>query len=202
MTQLNEAKLGRVWKMITDSRYSFVIMSAYRGNYTPEENKTRHNKLRTFFRDNGYGYVELRAGYSEKDPDTKEILPMTYEDSLLISSSPSNSQKLKKLALTIAQSLEQDTIIFKDATEFSLIGTNDSTGVDDVIMSFSTAENSNINTDAEELFKEYFSSMKKGSHKGRKFIFNLKEWNSVDSVNKAYMRHAGKFTEEWLDVRF
>ena len=201
MTKLNEAKLGRVWKFIKDSKYSFAIISGYRKNKEPEENQKHHEKLKTFIRDNGYGFLELRGGYSEVNPETGEKFPMSYEDSLLVIDNSSDSQKLRKIALIIAEQLEQDCIIFKEDTAFSLIGTSDFNGVGSVITSFSTVDNNNINMNVREIFQDFFSPFKKGNDKSRKFIFNLQEAKAIGSVNHAYMKYLGK-QNIWEDVVF
>lgn len=201
MTKLNEAKLGRVWMTVTENEGSFVVLSAFRHDKLPEDNAARHWKLKTFFVGKEYGLLELRAGYTETNSDTQEVV-MTSGDSLLLRASSRNSQKLKKSALMIAQELEQESIIFKDDTGFFLIGTNNSTGIGKVLDSFTKADNNDTNLNAFSLFEKYFSTLKKDSSKGRNLVFNIQEKQTVDCVNRAILHRAGKFTPYWEDVAF
>lgn len=154
-TYLNESSLSRIWQYVEDKNKQFGVMSAFRGKLNAKDNEIRHKELKDVVRKMGYGFIELKGGYEEESG-------IVEEKSLFI---PSIS---KKELMDLGQKYEQDSVIFKDMNEFSLIGTNKFTGVGKVLANF------RFSSGRENLvagMKDLFSSLIKGADKGKKFLF-------------------------------
>jgi hypothetical protein len=97
---------------------------------------------------------------------------------------------------------DQVSVIFKDKNEFIEIGTSrDSNNVGEILKSFKHKSGyqtdgspnrfedgkNNLNFD-KDIIKKFFSSLKKGSHAGKKFVFSIREDNySVGSIHSRRM---------------
>jgi len=156
---LNESSLSRIWQFVEDKNRQFGVMSAFRGDISPKENKQRHEELKKRVRDMGYGYIEMDGGYEEEQGIVKE-------KSLFI---PKIS---RKELMELGVEYDQHTVIFKDGKGFSLIGTNVNSGIGNVVANFKhSAGRDNLIKG----MKELFSALVKGSHRGKKFLFFMED---------------------------
>lgn len=226
---INESSLSRVFSYLEDNDKPFGIVSAFRGTlWHPDDrgeleslqdelvssgvgeddyksilnkkkktlikdrNSRSHKELKSKVRSLGLGFFELQGGFVETDDDGNELL--VTEISLFI---PKISRKqISELGVEY----EQDSVIFKDDEVFIEIGTNETTGVGKVLSNFKRGSGrANLSISGE--FQEFFSALLKGSHRGRKFLFNLDESNSFllekkqpTSFNKA------AYANEWIKL--
>jgi hypothetical protein len=114
----------------------------------------RHAELKDAVRDMGYGFIEMRGGYKEEDGG------FVNELSLFV---PNVS---KRDIMDLGSKYDQDSVIFKDKDQFSLIGTNRATGRGTVMVDFKGGDRDSI-TLAQDAIK--------GSQRGKKFLFQTED---------------------------
>lgn len=178
---LKESSLSRIWEYIENNKKSFAVISAFRGERSKEENEEKHNELKSKVRELGLGYIEMRGGY-------KEDTGFVNEKSLFIP----NIQE--KQAVKLGKEFDQDGILFKDSQgNFNEINTKNSLG-SRVAKFVTNAKKDNISM-SQDIIKNFFSALMKGSHSGKKFVFKLQE--------KEYIGHLGRMsgrTPEWKTI--
>jgi hypothetical protein len=178
---INESSLSRIWQHIEEDKKSFAVISAYR-DYTKKQNKEKHISLKRYVRELGYGFIEMKGGYREEEG-------FVNERSLFIPNID------KKFAIKIGTEYDQYSILYKDRNEFIEIGTNINSGIGNVLTNFIKSNNmSNINL-AKNAIKDFFSSLLKGSHRGKKFVFNLQEREDIG----LWGRMGGR-TPRWFNI--
>lgn len=183
--ELSESKLSRVWQHVEGDK-SFAFVSANRSEYSDKENKKRSAQLKQDIRKLKLGFIEMKGGFVEtsKDKDGKEIKVTVEEDSFLI---PNIS---KKDVIMLGNKYEQDSVLFKDKNQFLELATKDNSGK--VLTNFklkSGKENLNF---SKEIISNFFSRLKYGSHKDKKFVFNLKE-------NQKIKTYTG-YIDNWINI--
>lgn len=159
--ELNESSMARIWQHITNENSTFGVMSAFRSNLSPEENKARHEELKNELRKNNLGYIEVEGAYREKQTGK-----MKDEASLFIP----NVSRIQMISF--GQKYDQDSVLYKDESAFQMIGTNKDTGIGKVMLEFKTDKDTM--TFNQGFMKDFYSSLKKGSHAKRKFLFGMK----------------------------
>jgi len=184
---LEESSLSRIMGHIKGER-NFGVVSAFRGGLGKKENMERHAELKDAVRDMGYGFIEMRGGYKEEDGG------FVNELSLFI---PNVS---KRDIMDLGTKYDQDSVIFKDKSQFSLIGTNRATGRGAVMVDFKGGDRDSI-TLAQDAIKDFFSSLLKGSQRGKKFLFQTEnfvlEEKEILSFNEvAYLSK----TPRWFQI--
>lgn len=160
---IHETKLSRIWKYVEDDSASFGVISPYRKYLSKAENLERYAELKSLIKnDLELGYIELEGGFKEEGD-------WVNEKSIFI-------PNISKGHLTfLGDYYDQYSVIYKDANEFVEIGTNDVSGRGKVINNFTKKgwdKNMDINSD---LTKEFFSKLAKGSHRDKKFLYNMDE---------------------------
>ena len=160
--QINESSLSRILSHIESDR-SFGVVSSFRGDLSRKENMDRHAELKNLTRQKGYGFIEMRGGYKEEDGG------FVNELSLFI---PKVS---KKDIMELGTKFDQDSIIYKDKDSFELVGTNRATGRGKVLMNFRGGGPRDSVTLAKDAMKDFFSSLLKGSQRGKKFLFQTED---------------------------
>lgn len=181
--KLNESSLSRIFQHVENTN-SFGVVSGYRADLPIAVNKERHSKLKDMVRAKGYGYIEMRGGYSGDQGFVEEyslFVPMVS----------------KKDIISFGQQFDQHSVIYKDAAEFVLIGTNEDSGVGKVMTNFVRGGKTNINL-AKDAIKDFFSALAKGGHKGKKFVFNVEE-RQAWSFNQAAYSNKGEMPN-WLTI--
>ena len=188
---LKESSLSRIWKFIEEDK-GFGVISPFRNEYSKEENLQRYKELKTKVREAGYGFIELRGGFNEEGTLVEEL-------SLFI---PNVS---KKDILGWGKEYDQYSVIYKDENEFVEIGTNEFSGVGEILNSFAQSSGKeNITLDKNKT-NDFYSSLAKGSHRGRKFLFNLKESFLLEKVQLsfneiAYSKKKINKDENWIKI--
>ena len=181
---LEESSLSRIMGHIKGER-NFGVVSAFRGGLGKKENMDRHAEMKEAVRDMGYGFIEMRGGYKEEDGG------FVNELSLFI---PNVS---KRDIMDLGTKYDQDSVIFKDKNQFSLIGTNRATGRGSVMMDFRGGDRESI-TLAKDAIRDFFSSLLKGSQRGKKFLFQsesfiLEEKELLGFNEVAYMKQVPRW---------
>ena len=126
----------------------------------------------------GYGYIEMRGGFEEEGGN------IVNEKSLFIP----NIKKDDIIKLGVKY--EQYSVLYKDNNEFVELGTNDDSGIGQIKNDFiKQGWNKNLNMDS-NLIKSIFSELVKGSHRGEKFLFNMKESHLFEVVELSFNERA------------
>lgn len=161
-TPLVEAKLSRVFQYVEDDKKDFGIISAMRCSASDEDNVKRHAELKKKVRAMGYGYIELRGGYKGDEEFCHEL-------SLLI-------PNIKKSEIVqLGRHYEQHSVMYKNDQDFYYIGTNQEAGIGKVLMRFKKGEGQDNLELAKHKVVDFFSQLRKGAHKDKKFVFNVKD---------------------------
>jgi len=167
---LTESSLSRIWKHIEEDIRSFGVISAYRAGES--DNKENHKKLKDMIRKMGLGYIEMKGGYKEDEGG------FVNERSLFVPNIK------RKDVIDLGKEFDQDTVLYKDDKEFVSIGTNRSTGIGKIIVSFKKGSGKDNMDLAKEAIKDFFSSLLKGSHRGKKFVFKLQEKKEYNHISR------------------
>lgn len=180
--KLEESTLSRIYTHITKGNRSFGILSPFRGDLPSAENEQRYKELKKIVRTLGYGFIEMQGGFKEEDG-------FTLEKSLFI-------PNIKKKEITdLGIKYDQYSVIYKDSDEFIEIGTNKNAGIGRTKNKFQFRDRDSLEL-AQEVMKDFFSKLIKGSHRGKKFLFKLQE-KEVGSFNRiAY----GKEPLKWNTI--
>lgn len=159
---ISESSLSRVWQHV-EKDTQFGVLSASRSENTKVENDLNHLNLKKQVRELGYGYIEMKGGFVETLDDGNKL--EVEENSLFIPKISKNE------IMKLGTDYDQDTILFRDSDGFYEIGTSKRMGIGKIISKFKSS-NGRENLDFTiELLKRLFSSLKKGSHKDKKFLF-------------------------------
>lgn len=187
--KINESSLSRIWQHIQSDK-NFAVISAYSNKLSDEENEEKHEQLRSELKKK-HGFIEQKSGYSYFN-DTKENT-VVNEKSFFI------PKITKQESIDLGKKYNQETIIFKDKNEFSLIIPD--TG--EVVKSFNKDPNKSITFDKETV-RDAYSQLVKSKNKNNitPFAFTLKEiriptW--ID-VYKAKAEKTGQPHVTYIDV--
>lgn len=189
---ISETKLSRIWRFIEEDKYGFGVMSAFRGEYSRLDNNQRHKELKSLLREKGYGFIELKGGFKEEEGFVEEL-------SLFIPNIPKN------LLINLGSMYDQYSVIYKDSKEFIEIGTNQNSGIGNVLRKFTLKGfDKNMLMDKDSV-EDFFSALMKGTHRGRKFLFNIEEGFLSEKVNLtfneiAYGKKKTNKDEEWIKI--
>jgi len=178
---LTESSLSRIWNYVENDAKSFGVMSAYRAN--SPDNNNNHKLLKDMIREYGYGFIEMRGGYKEEEGG------FVNEKSLFIPNID------KKRLIELGNKFDQDSVLFKDKNSFVSLGTNKSTGVGKIIVNFKSGKGRENIDLAKEAIKDFFSSLMKRSHSGKKFVFKLQERKEYNHIERM-----GGLEPYWFDV--
>jgi hypothetical protein len=182
-SEIYESSLSRIWQHIEGDK-SFGVISPFRKYYSKKENMERYNELKKIVRD------KLKLGFIEMEGGFKEEGDWVHEKSLFI-------PNIKKEDLIdLGEKFDQYSVIYKDSNEFIEIGTNDFSVKGQILNNFiKKGWDKNIQINSELTKKELFSKLIKGSHRDRKFLFNLKESYLLEidpkSFNESYPKTNG-----------
>ena len=184
---LNEIKIGRVWKLVQDPKYDFGVVSAEREEYSPEENEARWGQLYKEIHGR-YGYVHLLGGQWKKIAgEEKEVT----EPSFLVHGIT------KKDLIKMGLDYEQDSVLYKNKDGFEILSTSPAspTSIGTVLGEFKFGEDGDTLTFAVDAIKSYYSRLKYGKHKNKKFSFIFKE-----QVSKNWMSRMGRLDPSWETI--
>lgn len=178
-THLDESSLSTIIRKINRPDVSAIsIFSPFRKEHSQEQNESSYQEVKQEITDNGWGYIQLEGGWKEKEGIVKEKsffieVPLTQE------------QSLWKFSMKKCQQYNQDGFIFysnvkpfgvyskRGHTIFTFKGSTEGTFKHKI--SFSDVE-------------EMYSSLRFGSHAGRKFIFESLEQPDASTSIGALIR--------------
>lgn len=184
LNDINESSLSRIFQHVEGDN-SFGVVSAFRDDLPDAENKQRHADLKAMIRKAGYGFIEMRGGYTGDQGFVQEY-------SLFV---PSVS---KKDMIEFGKAFNQHSVIYKDSSEFIMVGTNENSGIGRTVVNFIRGGKNNINM-AKDAIKDFFSSLAKGGHRGKKFVFNTVEEKESWSFNQAAYSNRGE-EPKWFTI--
>ena len=177
---LSESSLSRIMTHIEKTE-NFGVMSPFRKVLSDKENLDRYKELKVLVRERGYGFIELKGGYQEETG-------FINEKSLFIPNIK------KKEMMELGKKYDQHSVIIKDNKAFAMVGTNADAGIGKVLDKFDVV-GSNISVDdVGDIFKDFFSRLLKGSHRGKKFLFKMQE--KIETS----MYYYKKYGPEWRDI--
>lgn len=181
---LVESSLSRIMQHIENPNSTFGQISAFRGEFSREENEKRHEQLKKDVRAKGLGFVEMSGGFKEEDGNVQEL-------SLFV---PNIS---RKDAIELGERYGQFSILWKDPTQFVEIGTNSTAGIGTIKNTFKKhGKVIDLNQDA---IKNYWSQIYRGRHRDKKFLFVM-ERVDVNWWTKWRMTYQGDDSELWMRI--
>lgn len=166
---LSESSLSRIWQHVEEDDRSFAVIAAGRPEYSENEIEERYGNLKQDVRDMGYGYIEMLGGWKDDDGVVIE------EPSLFI------PEIARRDAINLGEKYEQDSILYKGDDAFEEISTRGNVG--SVLNHFEMHSGADNMTLKKDMVKDFFSSLLKGSHAGKRFLFQIKE-KEQGSVNR------------------
>ena len=111
---LNEANLNRAKDKIENEHVPFVMLTAYRGDYTREENTGRNAEMKMTLKQEGLPWVDMHgSGYKEGGPEGEVVV----EDSVLVwdeerADTLRTDTSLFDTAKALAREFGQDSFIY------------------------------------------------------------------------------------------
>lgn len=156
LSLISESSMSRIIQHIVDPTSTFGQISAFRKQYSLDENNERHAKLKSAIRKLGLGFIEMAGGFKEPDGTVQEL-------SLFV------PNITKSDVVSLGMQYKQYSVLWKDPSQFVEIGTLDSSNLGHVLNSFHTT-GSVLDLDTQSI-KDFWSSLYKGSHKQKKFLF-------------------------------
>lgn len=145
--------LSRLWK---HSKKGFITMSAFRGNFTLEENMKRHKKLKSDLKKYGLGFWEVDGVYKYDDGTEENELSVFIP----FHSKKYTEEEFLNIAKELGKKYNQESILYFTPEEGALlIYGNKQEKIGDKI-DYNTVE-------------RIFTKLRKGSHKGKKFSFQF-----------------------------
>jgi hypothetical protein len=120
--QLHEINLGRIYQHSKESNIG--MLTAYRGEFDVPTNEKRNGELVSLIRSNGFGYVSVTGFYVENPGQDDER--RVQEKSFLVISNKNDAGKLKHFLIRMGVKFNQDSVLYKDASDDKaiLIGTS------------------------------------------------------------------------------
>lgn len=181
-----ESSLSRIMQHI-EKDSNFGVMSPFRGDNTDKQNEDSYKELASLVRKMGYGYIALKGGYQEENG-------FINEKSLFILNIS------KKEMIDLGKKYDQHSVIVKDKGSFEMIGTNKNAGIGKVLVKFDTTKGKNLSLDnGGEIFKQFFSQLVKGSHRGRKFQFKSENFKMEEKIETS-MYYYAKHGAQWITI--
>lgn len=152
---INESSLSRIMTHV-EKTPRFGVISAYRKGNSCNDNN--HLTLVRLLKTLGYGYISLIGGYQEESG-------FVNEKSFFI------PNITRKEITDLGYVFDQFSVLHKNKSKFSEIGTNKNAGKGNIINKFVTDGKNIAVDDVGNLFTDFFSKLLKGSHRGKKFLF-------------------------------
>lgn len=110
LSLINETSLTRVWQHVQGTR-PFAIITAFRGEYSREDNVKRNKALAADVRNLGYGFFFLDGYWIENQgtPDERKV----SEDSLFVVGPEGSDVQFLKNMVTLGKANNQDGVLIK-----------------------------------------------------------------------------------------
>ena len=181
---LVESSLSRIMQHIENPNSTFGQISAFRGEFSREENEKRHEQLKKDVRAKGLGFVEMSGGFKEEDGNVQEL-------SLFV---PNIS---RKDAIELGERYGQFSILWKDPTQFVEIGTNPNAGIGTIKNTFK--KNGKVLDLNQDSIKDFWSQIYRGRHRDKKFLFVMER---IDASwwTKWRTTYKGDDSELWMRI--
>jgi len=120
---INESSLSSVWQHFNDPDRNVAILTAFRGEYTYEENVARNKTLAADLRKEGYGFFYV-DGYWIENQGTENERKVS-EDSIFVIA-PSSSDSFAETIHKLGNQWDQDAVLVKDRTGTRIINNDGS----------------------------------------------------------------------------
>lgn len=117
MTELTEASLTRVWQHAESPDTAFAILTAFRGEFTYEDNVKRNRALAADLRSEGYGFFYLDGYWIENEGTEDER--RVKEDSLFVVTK--RDQDFANTIHRLGNRFDQEAVVVKDRKGTRLI---------------------------------------------------------------------------------
>lgn len=153
---LYESSLSRIKR---HSENGFFTLSAFRGEFTEEENLERHNNLKKDIRNYGLGFIEQYGRYIETMDDGTQV-PVKELSLFVPYDNKMDIEEFKNIAKTLASKYGQEAYILCDPN-------------DQKIIMYEVDSEYDLGKFNIHKMGEYWSLLKKGSHSKRdiKYVF-------------------------------
>jgi uncharacterized protein (DUF2267 family) len=111
--EMNEATLSRVWKMASDEKYIFAMLTAFRDENTPKKNQQLNQQLKKEIRSNGYGYFNVEGHWIENEGTPDEV--KVKEESFFVSvpKDEVDDDAFKNFVVSTLKKYNQDAAVIK-----------------------------------------------------------------------------------------
>lgn len=117
MVDILEASLSRVWQHAESTDTAFAILTAFRGEYTYEDNVKRNRSLAADLKNQGYGFFYLDGYWVENSGTDQER--RVKEDSIFIIAK--TQQGFAQTIHSLGNRYDQEAVVVKDAEGTRLI---------------------------------------------------------------------------------
>lgn len=111
MKNITEASLSRVWQHANSDR-PIALLTAFRGEYSREENIQRNKTLAATIRKLGYGFFFLDGYWIENQGTENEV--HVSEDSLFVIGNAGEDQQFRQQMIELGAKYNQDGVLVKD----------------------------------------------------------------------------------------
>lgn len=190
LKSITESSLSRVWQHVNSDK-NFAVISAFH-LYSPlEENLAAHQQLKNDVRSLGLGFIDQGSGYTYKHKHTGTE-SLAEERSLFIPNIK------KEDALKLGKKYQQESILFKDESEFVIWYIE--TGKKDDFNRGSTDTMTFDQNTLKYAYSQFFKSKNKNAIK--KFAYVMKEEiiPSREDAYRALKNKEGLPETSWIDV--
>jgi len=110
MNTVSEASLSRVWQH-TKSNRPIALITAFRGEYTREENLERNRSLASDVRTAGFGYFFVDGYWIENKGTANE--KHVAEDSLFVIGDPDSDREFTQTMIKLGAAYDQEGVLIK-----------------------------------------------------------------------------------------
>ena len=117
LIKINESTLNRI--IGTHNKNGYIIISAYRGDRKPSENRQKHLELMDDIKNNGFSFIKVFGGFIENVGTDDEVL--VREPSLVVPNYPigktkpyEDTEKLFNMGVELCNKYNQDSFLYKD----------------------------------------------------------------------------------------
>lgn len=125
---ISEAGLSRVLSQVKSDQ-DFSILTAYRGNYTKEQNISRNRDLRSELNKKRMGPYQLVGHWQEcQDPSydykncpknlLKDVIERSY---LIVKPKEMTSEEFKKFIISMLQKFDQDGAVYRSENDINIL---------------------------------------------------------------------------------
>lgn len=124
MNNINESSLSRVWQHVQGDR-PVALITAFRGEFTYDDNVVRNKELASTLRGLGYGFFFVDGAWIENEGTDQE--KHVSEDSLFVIGNSGDDESFKENIISLGAKYNQDAVLIKTVDGIKLY---DKTGDD------------------------------------------------------------------------